>query len=594
LTTKKITMINLTNILKGILCLVLPLAVTGQNNVGIGTQSPEMKLHITETDSTVLLLENNTLLQNNVSNGIYFKTGNGALPYTGALKTIGLSGSKARLGLFTLTSSGINGLKERLSISDEGLVGIGNTNPQRDLHVTAAREELLLLENSSDLEADTKNAIVFKTGNGTRSYTGAIKTIGKSSSKARLGLFTSAAVTSAGLQERLSILDNGDIGIGTIDPNSKLHITEQTSSLLTLQNSMSLNEDVTSALKFRMGNGNALFHTGAIKTIGESNVAARLGFFTFATQDENNLKERLSISDRGYIGIGSIAPLVNLHVSDAHENLMILENKNNLNVDATAAMYFRTGTTGTSYTGAIKTIGTNANSARLAFFTYATDNTNNLRERLSITDNGNVGIGISAPEAVLHVDGSFMLQDGSQGDGKILTSDATGRTSWQVPATTCNVSIGDTHEGGIVFYVDASGCHGLVAKATDEASPMSWSIGTGATDAIGISIYSGQHNTNKIISKLPPGNALAAQACANLSTNGKTDWYLPSRIELDMMFVNLKLANLGGFANDFYWSSTEVNAVTAWTQNFTNGNQDGLLPFNKTGTTSRVRAIRAF
>jgi hypothetical protein len=567
---------------------------TAQNKVGIGTTSPEMKLHVTETDSTVLLLENSTLLQNKVSNGLYFKTGNGALPYTGALKTIGLSNSSARLGLFTFTSTGISGLKERLSISDEGLVGIGNINPQRDLHVTAAREELLLLENSSDLGADTKNALVFKTGSGTRPYTGAIKTIGKSASEARLGLFTSAAVTSSGLQERLSIMDNGDTGIGTIDPKSKLHISEQTSSLLTLQNSMSLNEDVSSSLKFKIGNGAATYHAATIKAIGESNVAARLGFYTFASQNASNLKERMSISDQGYVGMGTINPLLNLHISKDGEDLILLENKNSLSVGVTSAMYFRSGTEGTSYTGAIKTIGASSAAARMGFFTYASADKSQLKESLTILDNGNVGVGTIAPETHLHVDGGFILQDGSQGDGKILTSDATGRTSWQVPATTCNVSIGDTHEGGIVFYIDGSGCHGLVAKATDETGLFKWSTTTGATDAIGFSMLAGEHNTNKIISKLGTGIAPAAEACANLTTNGKNDWYLPSRIELDMMFVNLKLANLGGFANGFYWSSSEVNAITVWTQDFTDGTQDGFLPLNKTATSNRVRAIRAF
>ncbi len=48
---------------------------------------------------------------------------------------------------------------------------------------------------------------------------------------------------------------------------------------------------------------------------------------------------------------------------------------------------------------------------------------------------GNVGIGtgIAAPTAKLHVNGTLKVVDGTQGVGKILTSDATGLASWQPP-----------------------------------------------------------------------------------------------------------------------------------------------------------------
>lgn len=47
-------------------------------------------------------------------------------------------------------------------------------------------------------------------------------------------------------------------------------------------------------------------------------------------------------------------------------------------------------------------------------------------------NSGNVGVGINTPLAKLHVNGSFMLTDGSQGLNKVLMSDATGLASWQV------------------------------------------------------------------------------------------------------------------------------------------------------------------
>lgn len=49
-------------------------------------------------------------------------------------------------------------------------------------------------------------------------------------------------------------------------------------------------------------------------------------------------------------------------------------------------------------------------------------------------NNGNIGIGTNAPSAKLHLAGSFLLVDGSQGAGKVLTSDANGLASWQTPS----------------------------------------------------------------------------------------------------------------------------------------------------------------
>jgi len=50
------------------------------------------------------------------------------------------------------------------------------------------------------------------------------------------------------------------------------------------------------------------------------------------------------------------------------------------------------------------------------------------------TNSGNVGLGTKTPDELLHVAGSFKLEDGTQGSGKILTSDASGVASWTDPA----------------------------------------------------------------------------------------------------------------------------------------------------------------
>ena len=50
-----------------------------------------------------------------------------------------------------------------------------------------------------------------------------------------------------------------------------------------------------------------------------------------------------------------------------------------------------------------------------------------------VRKDGNVGIGTVTPSAKLHISGTVKIVDGTQGTGKVLTSDDTGLASWQSP-----------------------------------------------------------------------------------------------------------------------------------------------------------------
>ena len=72
-------------------------------------------------------------------------------------------------------------------------------------------------------------------------------------------------------------------------------------------------------------------------------------------------------------------------------------------------------------------------------------------------------------------------------------------------------------------------------------------------------------------------------ACKKLGTG----WRLPTKDELYMIYKNKE--EIGGFANNYYWSSTEYDNYDAWEQDFGFGFQyyDGKGNFNY------VRAVRA-
>jgi len=173
--------------------------------------------------------------------------------------------------------------------------------------------------------------------------------------------------------------------------------------------------------------------------------------------------------------------------------------------------------------------------------------------------------------------------------------------------TTTTYAIGDFAQGGIVFWLDETGQHGLVCAKSDQSAGTHWYAGTyGNTQAKGDGPYSGKANTVIIISSQvaigDDGSTYAARICNELQiTEGGTtygDWYLPSKEELNLMYQNKATidasatANGGsGFATGWYWSSSEFVLTQAWGQVFNDGNQRGS---DKSYNRAKVRAVRAF
>ena len=149
----------------------------------------------------------------------------------------------------------------------------------------------------------------------------------------------------------------------------------------------------------------------------------------------------------------------------------------------------------------------------------------------------------------------------------IGTSVASAASNSVTPAP---IAIGYPHQGGIVFYLDGNG-GGLIAAPSDQSCCSNWDT--------------------------------AVSLCSNLTLGGYSDWFLPSKDELNLMWTNLAdsdstgsnsgvtdSGNLGDFAASVYWSSTEDDSGYAWFQHFYNG----ILNTTNKSTTNYVRAVRAF
>ena len=174
-------------------------------------------------------------------------------------------------------------------------------------------------------------------------------------------------------------------------------------------------------------------------------------------------------------------------------------------------------------------------------------------------------------------------------------------TAWtnMIGGTASNVilRVGDEYQGGIIAYIlvsedpgyDANVQHGLIATAADISTAAEWGcIGTTISGAVGTAIGTGNQNTIDIMAGCATAG-IAARLCGDLVQGGYSDWYLPSKDELAKLYA-MKVRGFGGFASTKYWSSTEVDNIFAWYQDFTNGVQGN---FDK-DYSPYVRAIRAF
>jgi hypothetical protein len=159
-----------------------------------------------------------------------------------------------------------------------------------------------------------------------------------------------------------------------------------------------------------------------------------------------------------------------------------------------------------------------------------------------------------------------------------------------------NLSIGDFYKGGIIAYFlqsddpgyDVNVRHGLIAATSDQSTAASWGCnGTLITGADGTALGTGPQNTLDIVSGCSAAD-IVARICSDLVLNVYSDWYLPSKDELNKVYLNKNA--IGGLISSLYWSSSEYASNVAWLQDFSNGGQ---IPAPK-DFTFYFRAVRAF
>jgi hypothetical protein len=194
--------------------------------------------------------------------------------------------------------------------------------------------------------------------------------------------------------------------------------------------------------------------------------------------------------------------------------------------------------------------------------------------------------------------------DGSEtmvtaGDNVTITGTGTTASPYVVNAVP-NHYVGELYGGGVVFWVDHTGQHGLIVSMIDLGNTP-WSnvsnVFIGTTND-----WNGAGNTTAITGQSGHISS-AAKLCVDYTnidygTGTYSDWYLPSRAELNHVWNNLyevqkALSSVAGSDKMeilYYWSSTERSNVEAWIFFFV----DGTAYHYPKSNSYFVRAVRAF
>ena len=412
--------------------------ITDSGNVGIGTTSPDTILEVVD--------ENPILTVRDTSTGLSSANSALRLAESGSGGTLGnywdLKMKPESVGGTTNFAIANSSLGEILNINYQGNVGIGTNEPQKKLVISETTNATIRInstKNGSWTAEEGLGHLEFF-GNDTSGEGAAVKAKISATSKDGFGsAFNMTFGTtdgSNGVSERMRIRYDGNVGIGTNNPVSKLQIQDDTTSCF-----VRVRAGTSSIAGIEFGDSDDIDIAG----IRYSNFSNNMRFNV-------NASERMRIDSSGNVGIGTTQP----------QTLLQLSNNNSSTNSEQGAISFA-GDTATRYSQISGFRYNNSNQAGLDFKVY----NGALNNAMRITNAGNVGIGTNNPSTKLHVYESSSLDhitiDGNNGDNRNLRFATENSTRWNLyttgsPETGSNVGSDLT----VAKYTDSGAYNGNV------------------------------------------------------------------------------------------------------------------------------------
>jgi len=483
--------------------------------VGIGTTSPFAKLHVGSRGSASVLSYGSS------SDGIVFDFYNLAgSPYTRYANIVSSSSdtSESRLGLWTQAASGTS--SEKLTILGDGKVGIGQTSPQAGLDLGSSAKGTWSSGNTYHIPSG--NAYIKVQGTAAQdNWIGITGGYDQSSGSANLLLQANIRLVNeqAGnyISSEAQSSTSADITFGKMVGGSTTSGNSTKSEFMRIDSSGRLLVGLTGASGF------GTVETDTLTTTGQC-ILARTG---------------------GNVGIGTTSPT-------AVGNYKVLQLRGNSTTNGgMIRLETSNGTSGVArfYAGSGSTVLESNSNTPLTFGTNATT-------RMTIDTSGNVGIGTTDIDAVLHVkddaaanDNFDVLIEGFR-PNLVFEDISSSATDFQlfVDSNRLDFLYGDastdTKLANTAMSIDNSGNVGIGTDSPAAVLHISKDVGNTELEALRLSNFDPDQPNNQI------GHAVSLSFELPANDGGNTDGKLAAKI------VGLTGANL---TNDWYTNSASTN-----------------------------------
>lgn len=396
------------------------MTILSGGNVGIGNTSPVSDLDIFNASQAMIKLGYSG------SSGFYLSAN------SAAANILSYDNTPMNFG-----TTGIN----QMTLLQNGNFGVGTGGPISRIH---ARDVQATISVESTGSTGVTSYDIRTPGAG-------IGTLNKSNSTGRLTLGTGGAYNmqflnsiggsfqfDEGGSTRMYIATGGNIGIGTTTPGARLEIVNAAIGAVRIA------DGSQGAGKVFTSDGTGL---GSWQLPAPTPGNGTANFLPKWNAGGNGLTPTSSFFDTGILsGVGTSAPSTRLHLlgvnnttvvnafSGSPETALRIHNADQTNNNFSSLIFSTDASNSSSFEAAkIAGVTTNHTAGTIAGdLVFLTRNATNLNEAARITSGGNVGIGTSAPVNRLHVsNGGVTINDGTEGPGKVLTSDPSGNASWK-------------------------------------------------------------------------------------------------------------------------------------------------------------------
>ena len=397
----------------------LSMRIASNSNVGIGTDSPDSKLHIADSTNPIFTFErlDTTTIANEVIGQLNFKSTDSSDPNVNAsIKVIKQDLSVGTVPMAITFETGVSGsLTERMRIDSTGNVGIGTASPDSKLNLEGAKNTSIITlgsttNNSSWSVGDKYGAIDFYSADGSGAGAGVKASISYEVEAGATGSTNSMVFRSAGSSagtnniERMRIASAGTVSLTKSINNS--NILE-----LTTGNNSETANDKYQNIAFEHNSFGVITNTASIRSTMRTGYKGELQFLV----KDTTLTEAMRITSAGNVGIGTDSP--SSYFSGA-DNLVVKQASGGggisivTDTSSEGSLYFADGTAGgEQYRGGVVY---NHNVEKLFLISGGAT-------KATIESGGNVGIGTDSPNYPLHIESSSAV---------LLNLECTGASSF--------------------------------------------------------------------------------------------------------------------------------------------------------------------